>query len=860
MPSVSLACLSVLATLRISGRAAAALLQKCLKIYLCLNSDSGLASDLRTPFCFGGWSQNVSVLERDLAVFSEMWTTHDELLPLAIASRHNPQRGRVRRGFFKMRIATVVGRASMMSVRGKLLTAAHVGRVLQLVLVAVLAVSVGASDVLAKKNRNKNRNNYFQSFEREMARQREEQQRELQKAQRAAEQAQREAERMARQQQDRSMRDAQRDRDDNPWGQNKDSNRRANLQNRDDDRDNKDDAPGKRRDVDQTVDEDVADLDDGDFDPGLNDVERRVRAIERMRLRAQRDQEALRQKDQAREERIRKWAEQGKDQPGPDRNLPGQRDGQASGDGKDKPKIVPVAVTKDEPAADDGTSRRVKWLDGFQDQASHLGMGRNALKDISEKARGDDATDGTEAPAQQGGAAVEPGKVAKDDARRSRGERAAAAEARRTRSYPGADRGAELPAKQFNEEREEELIVNELSPVDIETAKSHGFAVGPTTVLPGSGKKVQRLSAPGIGRDEAERELHKVMPFLSVTPNYAYNIFIGSLGETESAAALPGLDRRKVAPASSQPCPDNTCFGSHLIKWKETLSPCTKDVRIGVIDTSFDISHPAFKNLNAVQGEFLDGERPSPYDWHGTAVLSVLAGNPHSGTPGLVPDATFLLATAFRSDAAGNASTDTVRLLAALDWLEQMDVDIINMSFSGPQDPAFARAIERMSKKGIIFTAAAGNMGPTASPSYPAAYPNVIAVTAVNRNGENYRSANRGTYIDVSAPGVDILTALPDAKQGYRTGTSFAAPFVTAILATRVGDGPPAGGTKSSTLQKLPTRDLGPPGQDPIYGAGLALAPQQCTGRGNSVASGSGDHGPWSTQTTFIKAGAGFAP
>ncbi|HEX2842600.1 S8 family serine peptidase [Hyphomicrobium sp.] len=745
----------------------------------------------------------------------------------------------------------------MMSVRGEHLTLAHLGRALQLVLVALLVVSLGASDVLAKKNR-KNRNPYFQNFEREMARQREEQQRELQKAQRAAEQAQREAERMARQQPDRSMRDSQRDRDDNPWGQNRDSTKRANLQDRDDDKD-RGDTPGRRRDADQNGNEDVADLDEGDFDPGVSgDVQRRVRAIERMRLRLQRDQDTLRQKEQAREERLRKWAEQDKDRPGPDRNPDGPRNGQAAGEGKDKPAVVPVSVSRDEGAEDDGKSRRVKWLDGLQNQASHLGMGRNALKGISEQARGDDATEGAEAPAPQGGAAIEPGKAAKDDARRNRVEREAAVEARRTRSFPGADKGAELPAKQFNEEREEELIVNELSPVDIETAKSHGFAVGPTTVLPGSGKKVQRLSAPGVGRDEAERELHKVMPFLSVTPNYAYNIFIGSLGETEGAAALPGLDRRKVAPASSQPCSDNNCFGSHLIKWKEALSPCTKDVRIGVIDTSFDIGHPAFKSVNAIQGEFLDGERPSPYDWHGTAVLSVLAGNPHSGTPGLIPDATFLLATAFRSDAAGNASTDTVRLLAALDWLEQMDVDIVNMSFSGPQDPAFARAIERMSKKGIIFTAAAGNMGPTASPSYPAAYPSVIAVTAVNRNGENYRSANRGTYIDVSAPGVDILTALPDAKQGYRTGTSFAAPFVTAILATRIGEDMPAGGSKSSVLKKLPTYDLGPPGQDPIYGAGLAQAPQQCTGRGNAVASGSGDHGAWST--TFIKAGAGFAP
>ncbi len=156
------------------------------------------------------------------------------------------------------------------------------------------------------------------------------------------------------------------------------------------------------------------------------------------------------------------------------------------------------------------------------------------------------------------------------------------------------------------------------------------------------------------------------------------------------------------------------------------------------------------------------------------------------------------------------------------------------MSFSGPQDPAIARAIARMSKKGTVFVAAAGNMGPNAPPSYPAAYPQVIAVTAVNRNGNNYSKANRGSHIDVSAPGVDILTALPKAQQGYKTGTSFAAPFVTAILATQ-GD-LAFTGAKAKLMPQLSVRDLGPPGRDPMYGSGLATAPTTC-GDGTAVAS-----------------------
>jgi hypothetical protein len=338
--------------------------------------------------------------------------------------------------------------------------------------------------------------------------------------------------------------------------------------------------------------------------------------------------------------------------------------------------------------------------------------------------------------------------------------------------------------------------------------------------------------------------------------NHTYNIFTGDPADGGTVSVLPGGDKPKETAASAGPCSKETCFGRDLIKWNAALRSCTKDVRIGLIDTSFDLSHPAFKKLKAVRKEFIPGAKPSHDDWHGTAILSLLAGDPDSGTPGLVPDATFFLATAFESDAAGNASADTARLLEALDWLDRLGVDVVNMSFSGPQDPAIALAIERMSLKGVVFVAAAGNMGPTAPPSYPAAYPHVIAVTAVNRNGETYRSANRGSYIDMAAPGVDIVTALPEGKQGYRTGTSFAAPFVTAILAVRASSGI-VEGTEQHLIEQIAVQDLGVEGRDSIYGVGLALAPSKCPQRVDLVARGPAPSSrAWSKRTKLIRAGA----
>jgi subtilisin family serine protease len=331
---------------------------------------------------------------------------------------------------------------------------------------------------------------------------------------------------------------------------------------------------------------------------------------------------------------------------------------------------------------------------------------------------------------------------------------------------------------------------------------------------------------------DASRLLTEQMPLDQFTPNQTYRIFASQSGDAEDSVPAPGRPGKQ---GTGDNCAGDHCFGATLIHWRKNLGSCARDVRIGIIDTSFDTSHPALTGSVINRGHFLDTELPSPYDWHGTAIFALLAGDAKSGTPGLVPDAKFYLATAFRTDENGNASTDTVSLLKALDWLEAVNVQFVNMSFSGPQDALVERAIARMSKNGVVFIAAAGNQGPTAPPSYPAAYSQVVAVTAVNKRMESYRFANRGSYVDVAAPGVEIWTALPNGKQGFRTGTSFAAPFVTAILAAR-RDLRVSPLEKREMLGRLSLQDLGPPGQDPIYGRGLALASETCTGPSADVA------------------------
>jgi len=122
--------------------------------------------------------------------------------------------------------------------------------------------------------------------------------------------------------------------------------------------------------------------------------------------------------------------------------------------------------------------------------------------------------------------------------------------------------------------------------------------------------------------------------------------------------------------------------------------------------------------------------------------------------------------------------------------------------------------------------AAAGNEGPIEAAVHPAAYPEVVGVTAVDRFQRIYRFANRGDHIDFAAPGVAVWTSVGPAGS-EQTGTSFAAPWVTAILANELAL---ASGDLDAVLARLAAEstDLGAPGRDPVFGHGLVRRITPC--------------------------------
>src|SRR5262249_36979935 len=129
------------------------------------------------------------------------------------------------------------------------------------------------------------------------------------------------------------------------------------------------------------------------------------------------------------------------------------------------------------------------------------------------------------------------------------------------------------------------------------------------------------------------------------------------------------------------------------------------------------------------------------------------------------------------------AQGTTFNILKGLDWSAIKGARVINMSFAGPADPDMHRSLAGAHLNNIVLVAAAGNAGPNASPLYPPADPPVMGVTATEERDRLYSGSNRGSYIAVAAPGVDLLVASPNNGYELSTGTSLSAAEVSGVAA-----------------------------------------------------------------------------
>jgi subtilisin family serine protease len=241
-------------------------------------------------------------------------------------------------------------------------------------------------------------------------------------------------------------------------------------------------------------------------------------------------------------------------------------------------------------------------------------------------------------------------------------------------------------------------------------------------------------------------------------------------------------------------------------------------VLVAIIDSEIDRAHPDL--AGAITASFNAASAAEPAHSHGTGMAGAIAA--HRTMLGTAPRVGLLTVRAF-SATANSAEGTTFNILKGLDWAADQGARVVNMSFAGPPDPRLRDALQKANNRGMVLIAAVGNAGPNSPPLYPAADPGVIAVTATDSRDAVFSGANRGNYIAVAAPGVDVFAPAPNGAYQLSTGTSIAAAEVSGVAALMIERNPsltPAAVRR--ILMDTATR-IGPKGSRD-YGAGLVNA------------------------------------
>jgi len=319
--------------------------------------------------------------------------------------------------------------------------------------------------------------------------------------------------------------------------------------------------------------------------------------------------------------------------------------------------------------------------------------------------------------------------------------------------------------------------------------------------IPGAGTRLYRWrfsgrrTAPQVVRAiEADRST------ISVSLNYIMRLY----GEAPVAESTAPLEQYALA-KMQLPQAHVLAQGGHVL--------------IAIVDGGVDASHPELRGVIADTFDAVRaGDKPHP---HGTAVAGAIAA--HARLKGSAPAARILAAQAFdggQDRTEGNGHT----VAKAIYWATDRGARVINMSFAGMRDPSIEQSLRYARHKGVILVAAVGNKGPLSPALFPAADADVIAVTATDQNDKVFQAANRGKHIAVAAPGVELF--LPGLNGTYQeiSGTSFAAAEVSGAIALLVERKPGLTHDEARRILMSTARDLGPPGYDPHFGAGLVDA------------------------------------
>ncbi len=320
-----------------------------------------------------------------------------------------------------------------------------------------------------------------------------------------------------------------------------------------------------------------------------------------------------------------------------------------------------------------------------------------------------------------------------------------------------------------------EVVAIDIADAALERALAHKFLLKRTQQLPELGVKISVLQTPeGWSAKRGLKELRELDP----QGTYDFNHVYLEGGDAQAGTASPAA---AVAPRGSG--------------------------RVGLIDGGVDGGHQVFQQLPIQRFGCNGAVVPNA---HGTAVAAILATH--------LAVKEIFAADVYCGQPTGGA-VDAVA--AALSWMAHQRVAVINVSLVGPRNALLERIVGILVDHGFLIVAAVGNDGPSAPPLYPASYPGVIGVTAVDSRHRVLMEACRGEQVDFAALGADMkaATQAPDVYAPVR-GTSFAAPIVAAIMAADLDSPDVAERDRVVAKWTLAATDLGKRGRDDVYGAG----------------------------------------
>ncbi len=266
--------------------------------------------------------------------------------------------------------------------------------------------------------------------------------------------------------------------------------------------------------------------------------------------------------------------------------------------------------------------------------------------------------------------------------------------------------------------------------------------------------------------------------------------------------------------------------------WRYTKG---KDIKVAVLDSGIDLFHPDLKDAILDKCDFTDSDS-GPYDvrGHGTHICGIIAARENNyGIIGVAPSCQLLVGKIIND--SGYVHPDTV--VKGIHWAIKKKADVISLSiiFQYP-DEDIHQAILDAIDAGIFVICAVGNKGPhPGTVTYPAAYPETLAVGSINKNYRVSSFSSAGWEVDIVAPGEKILSTFPPKRLAEMSGSSMAAPFVVGVTALMLAKHRQYGGNTSIKTQKELKEHLQKTainiladgkedpqtGVDPYYGHGL---------------------------------------